>query len=359
MNRKFLNLILLVLPLAACTPDNGQEQIDAQAPYTLSVDKTEIESDGKQAATFTIVDANGKVLTDDNALMSKIYFKNEATDKRLARRTRTFRSVEDGEYTFSATVAGDPCENTVTISSVNRSTYEVFRKNVCIYRFTATWCPNCPSMTQGLERVSDWTKSRFVELDLHGAGSTYALSDGSKVIADYLCGKFNAPGFPSCVYDLDYMSEERTYTEIESIIFDRIAQHPTTCGIKAQCDYNDGTLSLQAWLKTSAAGKYDLGYAMLKDDCPGGADAYEEEYDNVVTVLSANYEYFTPGAQQLESGEEYKFVDISSAMNQPLTGDLSKYSMVVFALKQKGSKVVIDNVVRMPLIDGSVDYIYN
>lgn len=351
--------IFAAIAAVSCSEGAGVITDAYVAPYTLSVDRQEIESDGKQTATFKITDANGTVLTDIPDLMSKIYFKNEKTGRRLSRKTKTFRSVVDGEYTFSATFSGEPCENTVTISSVNRSAYEVFKKNVCIYRFTATWCQNCPSMTQGLERVDDWTKDRIVELGLHGAGSTFAISDGEKHIADYLYPRFGAKGYPSCVYDLNFMSDARAYTDIENIIFDRIAQNPTTCGIKAAASFSEGVLTLNAWLKTSTGGKYDIGYALLEDDCDGGAEAYEDEYDNVVKAISANYEFMSSAAKELQKDQEHKFVELSQNVGIASGADLSKFSLAVFALKQSGNKVVIDNVVELPINGGNVDYIYN
>lgn len=356
MNNKILYLLPLLM-LAACTGNDG-DQVVGLAPYTLSVDKTEIESDGKQVATFKITDANGVVLTDDSELMSKIYFKNEATGRRLTRKTKTFRSVEDGEYTFSATFSGEPCENTVTIVSKNRSSYEVFRKNVCLYRFTATWCQNCPSMTEGLDRVNDWTKDRLVELDMHGIGSTYALSDGSRYVADYLIDLFKTGGFPSCVYDLDVMSETRSYSEIEDLVFDRIADAPATCGIKASSLFADGNLSLQASLTTSTGGKYDLGYALLVDGLDGGPDAYENVYNRVVIALSGNYERFSSAAIDLAKDQEAKIVDFTQKVEIPSSAKVSDCSIAVFALKQNGNDVDIDNAVVFPL-GGSVDYIRN
>ena len=356
MNKKLIYLLPLLL-IAACT-DNADDTVVGLAPYTLSVDKTEIESDGKQEATFKITDANGIVLTDDAELMSKIYFKNEATGRRLARKTKTFRSVEDGDYTFSATFSGEACENTVTIKSKNRTSYEVFRKNVCLYRFTATWCVNCPSMTEGLDRVSDWTKDRMVELDMHGAGSTYALSDGNRYVADYLISQFKAGGFPSCVYDLDLMSDSRSYSEIEDIVFDRIASNPATCGIKATSTYADGMLSLQASLTTSTGGRYDLGYALLVNGLDGGAGAYEDVYNNAVLALSGNYETLSTAAKDLAKNQEAKIVDLTQKLDLPAGAKLSDCSLVVFALKQDGNDVDIDNAVRFPL-GGSVDYIRN
>jgi hypothetical protein len=364
MNKKILNLILISLPMVACTQTTGDESVGV-APFTLSVDKSEIESDGKQEAVFKITDANGAVLTENSELMSKIYFKNEDTGRRLARRTKVFRSVEDGEYTFSATFSGEPCQNTVTVKSVNRSSYEVFKKNVCVYRFTATWCQNCPSMTKGLEKVSDWTKGRLVEMGLHGAGSTYQLSDGTRYVADHLIAQFKAGGFPSCVYDLDLMAETRVYTEIEDIVFDRIAENPATCGIKATSTFSNNTLTLQASVKTSTGGKYDLGYALLVDNCPGGSNAvvngqpaYEEKYNNTVLALSGNYENLSSAAQELAKDQEKQIVDYTQTVTLPEYAKLSDCTLVVFALKQNGNDIDIDNAVRFPL-GGSVDYILN
>ena len=357
MNKKLLYLLPLMM-IVGCSEKIGSDDTVGVAPYTLSVDKTEIESDGKQLATFKITDANGTVLTDNTELMSKIYFKNEATGRRLTRKTKTFRSVEDGEYTFSATFSGEPCENTVTIKSQNRTNYEVFKKNVCLYRFTATWCVNCPSMTEGLDRVNDWTKGRLVELDMHGAGSTYQLSDGTRFVADHLISQFKAGGFPSCVYDLDLMSDSRSYSEIEELVFDRIAEAPATCGIKANSTFAKDELTLQASVKTSTGGTYDLGYALLVNNLDGGAGAYEDKYNNVVIALSGNYENLSTAAQELAKDQEKQIVDFKQTVTLPDGAKPEDCSLVVFALKQNGSDIDIDNAVRFPL-GGSVEYIYN
>ena len=100
---KKILFILAAVAAVACSGEAGESYAPV-APYTLSVDRTEILSDGKQAATFIITDAEGKVLTDNPDMLAKIWFKNVATGKRLTRRTKTFKSVEDGEFTFSATV---------------------------------------------------------------------------------------------------------------------------------------------------------------------------------------------------------------------------------------------------------------
>lgn len=358
--RQTILLFIASLFIVACSKPAAEEtDLAHPAPYTLSVDKTVIESDGHQVATFSITDANGEVLTSNPSLMSKIYFKNENTGKRLARRTNTFRSVEDGEYTFSATYSGKACANTVTVKSENRTSYEVFRKNVCLYRLTATWCQNCPTMTDGLNNVNDWTKGRIIEMAIHAAKSTFAIYDGKNYIADYLYPRFGLTGYPSCIYDLEVGSESRSYTEIEDIIFNRLADAPATCGIKASNTYSPGQISLTASVKTSTGGKYDLGYAIVQNGCDGGADAYEEVYDNVVVAISGNYEFLSDSAVDLAKDEERQIVNHQGqSYTLPDSGNLSDYSVVFFALKKVGDDVNIDNVVKMPL-NSSVDYVYN
>ena len=62
MNMKnfFTLLPLAALLLSACTGGHEPdvEETPAVAPFTLSVDKAQIESNGKDVATFTITDAN-------------------------------------------------------------------------------------------------------------------------------------------------------------------------------------------------------------------------------------------------------------------------------------------------------------
>ena len=362
MNKKLFNLILLVLPVVACTTEDDNAP-EPTAPFTLSVDKNVIESDGQQTATFKVVDANGEVITDYPSLARKVRIKNETTGTRLPLRVITFRSLDDGEFTFSATCIGEACENTVTVESKNRRNYEVFKKNVCVYRFTATWCQYCPSMTLGYEKVDDWTKGRIVEMAIHGKDSWYAMGEGveSGSIATGLLMRFYGTlAYPSCVYDLDEISEVRANSDIEAQVFDRLAHNPATCGIKANCSYAGETLTINAAVKTSTGGKYDLGYALLKDNLPGGGDAKEDEYDNVVLALSGNYQYMSDKAAQVEKDAEKEFSHEMNELKIPATDNLTEYSVVVFALKEVvGNKVIIDNVVKMPLVNGSVDYVLN
>ena len=129
--------ILSLLFVASCHGFQDPNDLLAsvpQAPYTLSVDKTSIESDGKDAAVLTITDVKGLVLTEGEYLRNTSFYIEELDEWRSGLGSVTapnvFTSIADGTYTISAMYQGEFCRNKVTVTSGNRSGYEVFHKNM-------------------------------------------------------------------------------------------------------------------------------------------------------------------------------------------------------------------------------------
>ena len=65
--RKIISTVIAIAAAFALISCEGQDPTPAPAPgtMTISVDKTQIESDGIDIATFTIVDPQGKVITTE------------------------------------------------------------------------------------------------------------------------------------------------------------------------------------------------------------------------------------------------------------------------------------------------------
>lgn len=348
--------------MTACAGTHDPEQDAATgvtAPFTLSVDKAQIESDGKDAATFTITDANGNVLTDAahirNASFQIVETGEWRTDIGSGDAPNVFTSISDGTYTIKAMYEGEFCENEVTVTSVNRSKYEMFHKNVLIYRFTATWCQYCPSMTEALAKINDFSEEHSIVMEFHG-NDQYTF-DG---ISAYANEKYNTVGFPYCEYSLVSGSGKKTVNDIQKNIKSVLVDYPAKTGIKASASVENGTLKVNASVKASAAGEYDLALAIVMDDCKPSAPAdgspvYEDEYDDVIVGITGNYKAMSGDKFNLGKGEEKSIVKEISNFNS----DASRCDVILFTLVRTAEgKTIIDNAVSVP-VGETVDYRYN
>lgn len=347
-----LSILALVCSLSSC--EGTVASSDPTAPFTVSADKSTIEADGKDAATLTVTDANGLVLTDEDHIKD-VSFHIVETDAYLTRKTNTFSSIDNGTYTIEGMYKGKPCEAPVKVTVSNRSKYEVFTKKVAIYRLTATWCQYCPSMTTALASIDDYSKDRSVVLAFH-SDNYFGLKDGDNYLADHLRIQFGGEGYPYAVYSLSSGSGARTRNDLIGFIKDELYNHPAKSGIKATSVVSGDKVSVSASVKVSVDGKYDLGCALIQNGLNGGSDAMESVYNNVVRNISGNYRYMSDNAFTLKASEEKNGLTFDNIQFD--SANQKNCSIVLYTLVKDADAVRIDNVVSFP-VGGSVDYVYN
>lgn len=349
-------LAALLLAANACEQNPVQDPDKPQAPYYLSVDKSVIEADGKETATITLKDATGLVLTDEAHIKNVSLYVKE-TDTYFTRRTNTFTSIDNGDFTIEGMYLGTPCEAPVVVTAQNRAKYEVFKKKVAIYRNTATWCVNCPSMTSALDNVDNYTKERSALLCFHG-DQYYGLKSNGNFLSEYILSTFGLPGYPSAVYSLSLAPQNRARNDIMAAVKQVLLDHPATTGIKAESSVSGNTVSVKASVKASKAGRYDLGIALVQDNMPGTSDSYEEVYHHVVRSISGNYMYMSTNAFDLGEGEEKSGIEFADIQFD--SANIKDCRLVLFTLVKADSTTacIIDNVVEFP-VGESVDYVYN
>ncbi len=335
-------------------PEEGQSE-EPVAPFTLSVDKDVIESDGKDEAVLTITDAEGKVLTDPEHIRKTSFNIKETgvwQSGMVMSRPNVFTSIKDGSYTISAMYDGKACTNEVRITSKNRSAYEKFHKNVLIYRFTATWCAYCPDMTEALSNVNAYTKDHSIIMEMH-YNDEFAID----ALDSYTGDVYQYQGFPYCRYSLAEGSGDRSVIDIQSLVEKQLVEYPAMTGIKASSTVSGNTLKVNATVKSSSKGTFDLGMAILKDKCiPASSEAYETVYNDVVLSISGNYYGMSSdGSFALEADAEKTIT--REWTNDILSSDDAKNCRVVlFTLTAYGDKVVIDNAVTFEVGEGVADY---
>lgn len=355
---------MAVLAISSCSGNqDGEVNADGTVePYTLTVDKAIIESDGKDVATLIITDASGQVLTDGYSLRNASFHIAETGEWRSGigadGNPNEFTSIIDGTYTITAMYNGIECVAPVTVTAQNRKKYERFHKNVAIYRLTGTWCQYCPYMTEALNNRDDYTKDHSIVLEFHNSDE-YAIPFGTSGVdmAHYLLSLFGTSdaGYPYCIYSLAEGSGKRTVNDIKRSVRSQLVENPAQTGIKATSTLTGDKLTVNATVMASADGDFDLGMAILKDKCvPTSASAYEEVYNDVVLMVSGNFYAMSTDTFSLKADAEKTFVKEYKSAKV----DDKNCRVVLFTLRKVGDKIIIDNAVDFNVGDG-IDYRLN
>ena len=359
-NVKVILMILAACAMVACHGNQGGEvnPDGTMTPYTLTVDKQVIESDGVDYATLTISDANGMVLTEGYSLRNASFHIEETDEWRSGigsgEDPSKFSSIVDGTYTITAMYNGIECEAPVQVTSQNRNKYERFHKNVAIYRLTGTWCQYCPDMTAALNKRDAYTKDHSIVLEFHNADEFSVSYSMSSDIAGFLNKLYGNNGYPFCIYSISESSEKRTPNDIKAMVKNCLVKYPAHTGIKATSSFKDGKLTVNASVMASVDGSYDLGMAVLRDNCIPSGSAYEDVYDDVVLSISGNFYAMSTDTFSLKADAE-KAVEKTWESDKL---DTNNCRVVLFTLREVDGKVIIDNAVDFKVGD-SVDYRYN
>ena len=383
---KYLTVALFVLSLAACrlgdpyfltpeqpeTPENPTPENPTPDPtpdpstggYTLSVDKTTIEADGVDMATFILKDENGKNLVDDANELSYIYFKNVETNENLPRRSKSFSMLQNGVYTFKATYLGKESQNTVTITVQNRQKYERYFQQVALIKCTGTWCGPCAVMANYLENVSKPWSDHMTIVAAHASGSYYdPFASYSNELGQTLLNMYGGSGYPFLIYDAITTQEGSSggSSNIEAKIRDFLTNYPATCGVAIRSTELQGTtLKIRAAMTSSTGGEYDMGYILLVDNQPYSGGTIESGvYNDIVfghssnLVAMSNQTKFTATADQ-EVEKEWTIENFPTSVFAA-----EDVRILVYALTKTANREnIIDNLTHCPL-GGSVDYLLN
>lgn len=382
---KKLLYILAISFLASCSgtvdPVNPDDQNDPEdgtvivpdaftEPFTLSADKTEVEANGIDVVTFSLKDAYDREMLDDMRTLEKVRIV-AAEGIRVKDLTTTATFIANGSYNFTASYQGKK-SNTVVVQAKNRAKYEVFHRNVGLFKCTSVWCIACPGLGDALHSLSGDAADHSVVISVHGnfeAGDygpdPFALYVGDMDLGSYMMSRFGGRGWPTLIYDLATSETGAApTTDITANILQRRIDSPATCGLKVTSVAVEGTvLKIKASMKTSAAGSYDMACAVLRDGLVynGGYSVNGDGvYDEVLVAMSESGIGYYDG-EELESGEEYsEEFTFDFGNDVPSAAELQSFSVAVYAHRKVDSMLgsVMDNIVLCRYGE-SVDYLLN
>jgi hypothetical protein len=373
---KKLLFILSATLFAACSgtidpDDQGTElpevEIPAEytAPFTLSVDKSEVEADGADAATFSLKDAYDREMLQDKKALQSI---NIVSDKgtRVPRMQSSATFISNGEYTFSATFKGVKSENTVTVTARNRAKYEVYHRNIGLFKCTSVSCVACPNLGKILNGLEGEAAEHTVVLAIHGNFSgrdPFSMYVGDTDLGSYMISYFGGSGWPTLIYDLEKAETGSGQgSVIESNIMQRRLDHPATCGIKVESVQLEGSaLKVNASMKSSTGGDYDLACVVVRDglEYQGGySDNNDGIYNHVVVNASESFLAYYQGEEVAKDEEISEVFTFDFGENIPSEAQLKDYYVAVYAHRKTGRGSTMDNIVTCAYGE-SVDYHLN
>ncbi len=135
----------------------------------------------------------------------------------------------------------------------------VFLHRVLALEFTATWCQHCPHMAEAIEDALKERPGRIVTLAVHY--SDELMADESNA----LNSAFGVGAYPTLFMNWDKKSVT-TQADVSFITsFIDKALETETCGIAAESSVADGTLTVNAKVKSVADGDYSMVLANVED----------------------------------------------------------------------------------------------
>ena len=348
-------------------PEQPEVEIPEEftAPFTLSVDKSEVEADGVDCVTFSLKDAYDREMLGDMNVLQSV---NITSDRgvRVPRMTTAATFISNGTYVFSAKYKGVKSENTVEVKAKNRAKYEKYHRNVGLFKCTSVWCTACPGMARNMHNFSEDAKDHSVIIAFHGNygnNDPFSLYVQGQDLGSYVMGWFGGNGWPTLIYDLDeVLRSSYSTSDMETTIMQRRIDSPATCGIKVSSVTVEGTaLKVKASLTSSAGGEYDMACAVLRDGLvfQGGYSMNNDGvYNEVAVALSESFLGYYKGetvAKDAEISEEFSF-DFGDKV--PSAEELKDYYVAVYAHRKTAKGSVVDNIVTCAYGE-SVDYHLN
>lgn len=335
-------------------------------PFTLAADKTEVDANGEDYVTFSLKDSFGReMLQDKNALQSINITSAEGI--RVPRMQTKVAFIANGTYNFSATYSGRKSANTVLVEVKNRAKYEVYHRNVGLFKCTSVWCSACPYLGSALHGLSESTKDHSVVLSIHGnfdgQKDPFSLYVSDMDLGSYVMARFGLASWPTLVYDMNHaVAGTAPTSDIDAKILERRIQSPATCGIKVASVKVEGTaLKVKASMKSSTGGDYDLACAVMRDGLvyQGGFSIDSEGiYDEVVIAMSESALGYYKGEEVAEGDEYEEEFSFDFGDSVPSEDQLANLYVAVYAYRKTEDGSTMDNIVTCRYNE-SVDYRLN
>ncbi len=337
----------------------GKEEISVLTKGTFPSEQFEITSDASWAKFDRVELVKEREILEDEvtessyneaAIIIKITSENTETENRKANLT-----IKAGEETINVTLVQlGPNAGEVDFSK------EFYRGHVG-YKFTGTWCGNCPYLGGPYHEVKEANPGRFLILNIYNGDMAWS---GNAALESFFGVNGWPTGYLNACEEL-VPGEDNAYTIQEKM--DKFAiNHPSTVAIAATSEVVDGKAKITVKLASVEGNDYKLNVFFMEDGIVGKqADyntGYVEDPDNYVhdDILrgSATADYATGGETiELPIGEVITEV-IEAKIPEDIVNQNNARLLIFVTSPLNNREIFVDNAIDVPLVNGSVDFRY-
>lgn len=339
-------------------------KVKALGGITLSCDVTSIAADGKEAATFTVMQDKADVTAESTL------YEIDPEGKETKIEGMTFTTTVAGNHTFIArkgTAASEPVTVLATAVDNNPDKYDGFRERVMMLQFTATWCGYCPRMKAGIKELEKDGWDNGVTIACHAND----IMQPTFIMSILKAANATEKGLPCMSFNFDgvnfveggYPSPAQQAALLKSTATESINAYPVTSGISATyMKINDEETQVIASVKIADDGDYRVNAWLLEDHINAAQNGTAtgltpEELKDHCDVLRAMSNSEATG-EDIEKGAK-KTHNFTWTFNKKdlKKGVLENTHVVVLVTKKEGDKYVVNNIIECGFND-SVSFEY-
>lgn len=327
---------------------SGNSDESEQTEVILSVSKNTLIADGKDAITFTVMQA-GVDVTADATIRS--IMDSQTLDG------NTFSTSKAGTYAFEASY-GKYVSKLITVVAKSTSVAPSrFVRRICAMEFTGTWCAMCPA---GMTRLNYLISSDYegivylMSFHVNGTSADPMAIEQSSILSK----KFAISGYPSCVVDMrKEMGLSENYTVMRTIFNESLEKYVSHCGVAISSLYNEAGSEAKVTVRVTSEKTSDyrlIVYAVengLKYEQNDGGNYRDYTHNHVVRKLLS----VSVDGDKLGQIPEDKEVTQEYAVTLDNTWKAENLSFYALVTDENG---YVNNLAVCEAINGNADYEY-
>lgn len=327
---------------------SGNSDESEQTEVILSVSKNTLIADGKDAITFTVMQAGVDVTA--GATIRSI-MDSQTLDG------NTFSTSKAGTYAFEASY-GKYVSKLITVVAKSTSVAPSrFVRRICAMEFTGTWCAMCPA---GMTRLNYLISSDYegivylMSFHVNGTSADPMAIEQSSILSK----KFAISGYPSCVVDMrKEMGLSENYTVMRTIFNESLEKYVSHCGVAISSLYNEAGSEAKVTVRVTSEKTSDyrlIVYAVengLKYEQNDGGNYRDYTHNHVVRKLLS----VSVDGDKLGQIPEDKEVTQEYAVTLDNTWKAENLSFFALVTDENG---YVNNLAVCEAINGNADYEY-